>query len=113
MAPDRTTDWQSIRGSRPLNEARIRTHRRLMDAEIALYPRHERLGAAESLLGDILDAREPETPEPVEDLYLATLAEYVAALGGHIEIRAIFPDEQVRLLREPEPPAGPPQRLSP
>jgi hypothetical protein len=84
-----------------------------MDAEIALYPRHERLRAPESLLGDILDTHEPETDAPVEDLYLATLSEYVAALGGHVEIRAIFPDEQVRLLREPDPTAGPPHPLSP
>jgi hypothetical protein len=103
MARDRTTDWASIRGSRPLNDARGLTYRRLMDAEVALYQRHERLGAPESLIGDILDAREPETGEPVEDLYLATVAAYVAALGGQIEIRAIFPDEQVRLLRDPEP----------
>ena len=103
MAPDRTTDWRSIRGSRPLNDARGITLRRLMDAEVALYPRHERLGAPESLLADILDKHEPETVEPVEDLYLTTVCEYVAALGGHIEVRAIFPDEQVRLLREPEP----------
>jgi hypothetical protein len=74
-----------------------------MDAEVALYPRHERLGAPESLIGDTLDKHEPETGEPVEDLYLAVVAEYVAALGGHIEIRAIFPEEQVRLLRDPEP----------
>jgi hypothetical protein len=103
MARDRTTDWRSIRESRPLRPDRGITLRRLMDAEVALYPRHERLGAPASLVGDILDAREPETDEPVEDLYLATVAEYVATLGGHIEIRAIFPDEQVRLLREPEP----------
>jgi transcriptional regulator with XRE-family HTH domain len=31
------------------------------------------------------------------DLYLSTLAEYVEALGGKLEIRAIFPDRQVRI----------------
>jgi hypothetical protein len=103
MARDRTTDWRSIRASRPLNEARGVTLRRLIDAEAALCPRHERVGARESLLGDILDQHEPSTAEPVEDLYLATVSEYVAALGGHLEIRAIFPDEQVRLLRIPAP----------
>jgi hypothetical protein len=102
MARDRTTDWRSIRESRPLKPARAVTLRRLIDAEVALYPRHERVRAPESLIGDILDTHEPETGEPVEDLYLTTLSEYVAALGGHVEIRAIFPDEQVRLLREPE-----------
>ncbi len=31
------------------------------------------------------------------DLYLSTLSEYVEALGGRLEIRAIFPDREVRI----------------
>jgi len=31
------------------------------------------------------------------DLYLSTLSEYVEALGGTLEIRAIFPDSEVRI----------------
>ena len=31
------------------------------------------------------------------DLYLSTLSEYVEALGGTLEIRAIFPDREVRI----------------
>ncbi len=30
-----------------------------------------------------------------DDLYLSTLTEYVEALGGHLELRAVFPDEVV------------------
>src|SRR5713226_493037 len=33
--------------------------------------------------------------ESRDDLYLSTLQEYVAALGGQLELRAIFPDEVV------------------
>jgi transcriptional regulator with XRE-family HTH domain len=29
------------------------------------------------------------------DLYLSTLSEYVEALGGSLEIRAVFPDSEV------------------
>ncbi len=29
------------------------------------------------------------------DLYLSTLVEYVEALGGRLEIRAVFPDREV------------------
>lgn len=31
------------------------------------------------------------------DLYLSTLSEYVEALGGTLEIRAVFPDSEVRI----------------
>ena len=31
------------------------------------------------------------------DLYLSTLSEYVEALGGKLEIRAVFPDSEVRI----------------
>ncbi len=31
------------------------------------------------------------------DLYLSTLSQYVEALGGTLEIRAVFPDSEVRI----------------
>ena len=31
------------------------------------------------------------------DLYLSTLSEYVEALGGRLEIRAVFSDREVRI----------------
>jgi len=31
------------------------------------------------------------------DLYLSTLSEYVEALGGRLEIRAVFPGREVRI----------------
>lgn len=31
------------------------------------------------------------------DLYLSTLSEYVEALGGKLEIRAVFPGREVRI----------------
>jgi DNA-binding XRE family transcriptional regulator len=33
------------------------------------------------------------------DLYLSTLAEYVEALGGRLEIRAVFSDREVRIVQ--------------
>jgi hypothetical protein len=31
------------------------------------------------------------------DIYLSTLAGYVEALGGKLEIRAVFPDREMRI----------------
>jgi len=33
------------------------------------------------------------------DLYLSTLAEYIEALGGRLEIRAVFPDREMRIIQ--------------
>ena len=37
------------------------------------------------------------------DLYLSTLTEYVEALGGTLEIRAVFSDREVRITQFEEP----------
>jgi hypothetical protein len=37
-----------------------------------------------------------------EDLYLSGLVQYVAALGGRIEVRAVFGDEEILVRRSPE-----------
>ncbi len=39
--------------------------------------------------------------EHEEDLYLSTLRDYVAALGGRLEVVAVFPEETIAVRREP------------
>jgi hypothetical protein len=39
--------------------------------------------------------------EQQDDVYLSTLARYIAALGGHLEVLAVFPEETITLLPEP------------
>jgi hypothetical protein len=77
-------------------------YRRLMDAEQRLDPLRRRRGVEETAFGQALEAGEDSA---APDLYLATVAEYVAALGGHLEVRAVFPEETVTLLQDP-PPSG-------
>lgn len=91
---------------KPLKEERVNTYRRLMDAEARLDDMRERRGLPETAIADMLDAIEGDGPriEPKDDLYLRTVSRYVAQLGGHIEVLAVFPDETVALLREPDPP---------
>jgi hypothetical protein len=94
--------WRAVRERRPLNEARVAMYRRLMDAEQRLDPLRRRRGVEETAFGQALEAGEDSA---APDLYLATVAEYVAALGGHLEVRAVFPEETVTLLQDP-PPSG-------
>ena len=81
----------------PVNAMRAELYRRLMEAQEriahALYRRdtsHEDVLAA-------LDAVDEQISddERREDLYLSALGHYVAALGGRIEVRAVFGDDEI------------------
>jgi hypothetical protein len=71
-----------------------------MDAEARLDEVRRRRGVSEDAV-----ARAVELGEPEDDFYVSMLGRYVAALGGYVEVRAVFPEETVTLLREPESPA--------
>src|SRR5438270_10176589 len=85
MPPDRQQKIekrvrQSL-ASMPLDE--IRRARQMTQAKLA-----ETLGVNQGEVSKI---------EHRTDLYLSTLSEYVQALGGTLEIRAVFPDNEVRI----------------
>jgi hypothetical protein len=89
----------------------MRTYELLMDAEERLEPIRRRLGI-DPPLDEALEAREPDddSAEPHEDLYLDVLADMVAALGGHVEVQAVFPQETITVRRldgDPPPPTRP------
>jgi transcriptional regulator with XRE-family HTH domain len=65
----------------PLNE--LRRARQMTQASLA-----ESLGVNQGEVSKI---------EHRTDLYLSTLSEYVEALGGTLEIRAVFPGHEVRI----------------
>jgi hypothetical protein len=113
--PEPPRSWTQLAARAPVNEARARLYERLMDAQEriarACYERgvgHEQILAA-------LDAAEERLSEEerVQDLYLSTLAHYVQALGGRLEVRAVFDGEPVVVHRAPrETPGGSPARES-
>ena len=96
-------DWRTVRGQRPLNERRVAAYRQLMDAELRLAEARRRRGISQVAIAEALEVSQPNVSriEQEEDVYLSTLARYVAALGGHLEVLAVFDDETVTLLREP------------
>ncbi len=94
--------WRAIREQRPLNETRVAMYRRLMDSEARLDAVRRRRGVSETALADALELSESSSARGrEEDVYLTTIARYVAALGGHLEVQAVFPDETITVLREP------------
>jgi hypothetical protein len=84
---------------------RASIYRRLLEAEDQIAHARYRAGvdhdAVEAAL-DSVDERMSEA-ERREDLYLSALKYYVEALGGRLEVRAVFGDEAVVVRLDPEP----------
>jgi hypothetical protein len=92
-----TSDGKETAPDGPVNDARSRLYQRLMEAEDriahALYAQGVRHQVVEGAL-DAIDERLSEDDRR-EDLYLAALEHYVRALGGRLEVRALFADQVI------------------
>jgi uncharacterized protein (DUF1501 family) len=80
-----------------MNEARAQIYARLMDAQEQIAQRLYRRGVSNEAIQEALDAVDERLSEAErrEDLYLAGLTHYVAALGGRVEVGAVFDDEVI------------------
>jgi hypothetical protein len=94
-----TRDWQAVEREGALNEGRVLAYERLMDADLEILAKRERV-PGHVTLADHVDG---DDLSQEEDLYFATLARWVASLGGHIEVRAVFPEQTVTVLTMPDP----------
>ena len=91
----KTQNWKDVRGSRtPEEEAQIEHFKRLMALEGKLAGMRETAGVSQRALAERMDVSQPNISriEREDDLHLSTLSKYVAALGGHLEVRAVFDD---------------------
>ncbi len=99
--------WHEVRGQRALNEVRIETYRRLMDAQTEIAEVLLQGGlVSEEQLDEALSASQADEPgaAAAEDgIYLSALARYVSVLGGHLELRAVFPDVTVTVRHSDAP----------
>ena len=84
----------------PKRRARLESDRRLTEAIIALSALREARGATQQQIAEAWDVTQANVSqiEHTPDVYLSTLRNYVAALGGCLEITAVFPDQTIRLL---------------
>jgi predicted XRE-type DNA-binding protein len=81
----------------PEGRERVETYRRLMDAVMTLHRLREERGLTQVEVAAALEVTQGNVSrvERSEDLYLSTLSRYVAALGGRLELTAVFPDQVV------------------
>src|SRR5579871_5219010 len=79
------------------NRVRARVVRAL--SEMALADIREACGLTQAKLADALnlDQGSISKMERRNDMYISTLREMIEAMGGRLEIRAVFPDRQVQL----------------
>ena len=70
-------------------------------AEYALDELREAQSMTQARLADILgkDQSVISRIEKRTDMYVSTLAEFIRAMGGELEIRAVFPEGSVRIRR--------------
>lgn len=96
--------WEDIRRADPVNERRVAAYQRLLEAGERISQARNRRGVSWATIEEALAASELGDSEvSVEpDLYLTTLTRFVAALGGHVEVRAVFREETITVRREPE-----------
>jgi DNA-binding XRE family transcriptional regulator len=73
-----------------------------MEAELRLAEVRRRRRVSQATMAEALDVSQPNISriEQEDDVYLSTVARYVAALGGHLEVRAVFGDETITLLSD-------------
>ncbi len=96
----KTTKFSELRAKLPPES--LAEARHLADQELKKMPLHE-LRAARHLtqqqLAQTLDMTQAAVSqlEQRTDIYLSTLENFVEAMGGHLEMYAVFPDGKVKL----------------
>ncbi len=101
--PRSTRTWKDVVADEPVSEMRVAIYKRLLEAEERIAHARYRHGVSNDVVQEALDAIDERmsADERREDVYLSALEYYVEALGGRLEVRAVFDDEAIVVRREP------------
>jgi hypothetical protein len=82
----------------------VAAYERLMEAQHRIANARSRAGVTDAEIDAALEACEPPDPESLSprDLYLTTVAGFVTALGGRLDLVAVFGEETIELPNPPE-----------
>ena len=97
-----TRSWKEVFSEEPVNEMRARLYTLLMDAQERIAQALYKRGVRDEVIQRALDTADEALTEDErrEDLYVSALAHCVAALGGRLEIRAVFGEEAIAVRSE-------------
>ena len=96
--------WQPLGDPGPVRAAYRSAYQQLEAAEIRLDAIRAQRGLSSDQL-DALVARQSQRSFGDVSDELVALTKVVEALGGHVEVHAVFDDQTIMLLREPAPSA--------
>jgi DNA-binding XRE family transcriptional regulator len=99
MATRHIDDIRKRRSLSSVGRKRVDDIKRAMQLEIALAELREMRGVTQASVAEELSTSRPNVGriEKELDIRLSTLERYVAALGGKLEIHAVFDDDDVKL----------------
>ncbi len=85
--------------SSPEGQAAVEREQRIVHDMLALSQLREARGVTQVELANAWEVSQANVSrvEREQDVYLSTLRSYVAALGGKLEIIAVFPDQTITL----------------
>jgi transcriptional regulator with XRE-family HTH domain len=105
MPDTKTSKWRDVRkrAVKAADEPYIKQGREAIRAELRLSSVRKQRKASQAAVAERLAVSQSNVSqlERVGDPRLSTVADYIGALGGHLEIAAVFDDERVTI-------AGPP-----
>jgi hypothetical protein len=102
----KTRPWSELEAkfmSDPARRARVEEGTRAIEVGLALSQLRSKLGMQEYDVPEPLadQAVKASDAEDTEGVFLATLRGYIEAMGGSLEINAVFPDGTLALLPGP------------
>ncbi len=81
----------------PERRARVDEYKRAIYDALELAKVRENRKVTQKEMAEVLDVTQANISriEHQDDIYLSTLSGYVQALGGKLEVRAVFPDQTI------------------
>ncbi len=87
----------------PERRARVNEYKRAIYDALELAKLREARQVTQRKMAEALDVTQANISriEHEDDIYLSTLSGYVQALGGKLEVHAVFPDQTIRIMSKP------------